>query len=167
MINLDLTTGEAQALADSVGVFESVEGHISDDLAAADAKLIAALAGTRPEPPADRYPEPAPGAATWDEAFPPLTGETAAAILDEILFDAGFARLAIETADDRLAVTIADVLEAFRGNCWDDQHDGGAHRQDLIDVNRLVRYLGDPDGDDLAEVLDLPGDDTQEGDPTR
>jgi hypothetical protein len=167
MINLDLTTAEAQALSDAVGIAENALEHLSDDLLTADAKLNLALSGDRPEPPADRYPEPAQGATTWDEAFPPLTGETAADILGEILFDAGFARLAIETADDRLAVTLADVLEAFRGNCWDDQHDGGAHRQDLIDVNRLVRYLGDPDGDDLTEVLALPHDDTQEGDPTR
>ena len=55
------------------------------------------------------------------------------------------------------------MLEAFRGNCWDDQHDGGAHRQDLVDVNRLFGYLGAPEiRDDLDDVLALVADDASD-----
>lgn len=166
MINLDLTREEAEGLSAALSTAENVNEHLTGPQAAADAKLTAALGRTVPGVAgwlADRYPDPAPGATGWDDAFPALSDETAALILGEILFGHGFAQSAIDSADNRLAVTLLDMLEAFRGNCWDDQHDGGAHRRDLIDVNRLLGYLGAPQiRDDLDEVLDLVSDDASD-----
>jgi hypothetical protein len=166
MINLDLERDEAEALSGALGTVENVNEHLTDAEARADAKVTAALAGTVSgvaEWLSDRYPEPVPGAAGWDDAFPALCDETADMILHEILFEQGFAQSAIDCADNRLAVTLLDMLEAFRGNCWDDQHEGGAHRQDLIDVNRLFGYLDAPEiRDDLDDVLALVADDASD-----
>lgn len=165
MINLDLTEAEGAALATALGVVENVNEHLTAAETSADAKLTAALAGEPPsELATDRYPEQ-PAAGTWD-AYPPLSDETARLMLHEILFDAGFMLAAIDCADSPAGVTVLDALEAFRGNCWDDQHDGGAHRQDLIDVNRLFSWLGPIAGpatialrDPFAEVHGLVSDD--------
>lgn len=162
MINLDLTRPEAEALSGALGTVENVNEHLTGAEESADAKLTAALAGQPlPEPAADRFPGPAPGAYSWAGAYPGLSVETAGQITCEILVEAGFMRAAIECADNVAGVTVLDALLAFHGNCWDDQHEGGAHRQDLIDVNRLFGWLSRPDlQDDFDEVHALVGDDT-------
>ena len=171
MINLDLTPDEADGLGMALSLAENVNEHLDEAQQSAAGKLDAALAAAagEPEPPApDRYPEPAPDAGAgapflprfWDAAYPVLTDDTARLILHEILFDAGFMRSAIDCDDSPGGVTVLDALRSFQGNCWDDQHEGGAHRQDLIDVNRLFGWLRRADlQDELGEVLALVADD--------
>lgn len=103
----------------------------------------------------------------WDKAYPPLSDEEARQILDRILFGEGEGGGFMASAIDGVAsgqaildVTVRDALEAFQGNCWDNQHDGGANKGDLIEVNRLFRWLGAPElCDDWEQVDALVPDD--------
>jgi hypothetical protein len=118
-----------------------------------------------PAPPVGRYPDPDPAAADWDAAYPPLTDEAACLLIRESLVDSEFLWLAImlPPGGERAEVTVLDAVTSFQGNCWDDQHDGGAHRRDLVDANRLLGWIGRPDlRDDYADVHSLVSDDAPE-----
>jgi hypothetical protein len=158
------TPAEIGGLSDALATAENVDEHLTRDQLAAAAKLDAAFAAA-PQPPADRYPAPDPAAADWIPAYPPLSDETACLVMQEILVDTEFLYLtAVDPpSGERGEVTLVDAVTTFAGNCWDDQHDGGAHRQNLIDANRLLIWLGRPDlTDDYNDVQSLIGDDVPE-----
>jgi hypothetical protein len=104
------------------------------------------------------------GGLTWESAFPALTDEVALGMISDIVADLGWLMIEVRAADDPLGVEVRDALRAFQGGCWDDQHDGGAHKQDLIDVNRIWLWYG-PNAytllDPLAEVLGLEDDEAR------
>jgi hypothetical protein len=163
-LTLTLEGPEVDALD---GLLDLAE-RVNDDLTEGEADLAMSLHDARAAwaataPARDLVDAaPAAGATTWQTAFPALTDDAAEMILHGILSGpAQAAAIAVQIADNPLQVTVAGMLDVFRGNCWDDQHDGGAHRQDLIDVNRLIIHLGG-EPDDLAEVLALVDDDMPE-----
>lgn len=97
----------------------------------------------------------------WSE-YPPFTEYEAQQAILEILVQQEFLVSEIEDADtpkDALKVTVQDALEAFQGNCYDDQHDGGAHKEDLILVNRVYQWAGMSELQDNCEsIQELPED---------
>src|SRR5262252_2378864 len=69
-------------------------------------------------------------------------------LLDEILIRLGWLEQAISAPDwaaQIRAVTVGDAVEAFRGNCWDDHHDGGEHKFDLLLARKVMLAIGYPE----------------------
>lgn len=157
IITLHLTPGQAADLSDAIAVSENVNEGLSDDLAGAAAALDEAVARAAATEDLDVAVDPAAGVTEWADAYPVLTDQAATALLADVMFDAGFLHHAMLSADgDGAEVTVLEIVLGFIGNCWDDQHDGGAHRRDLINANRLLGWLGRDDMQDgLAEVLAL------------
>lgn len=87
-----------------------------------------------------------------------LTDDELRACLTHILWEQGFMRSAIDCTDSReqiRAVTVADAVEAFRGNCWDDHAEGGEHKFDLLLCRKVMLALGWPaDEIDSRESID-------------
>ena len=60
-------------------------------------------------------------------------------------------------------IRVVDVVVAHRDNLWDDQHDGGAHKDDLLEANRLLLWLGYAElCDDYRSWSTLPSDEETE-----
>ena len=167
---LELTEPQVSAVSRAFNALQAAnDGQLTPDEHIAVLAVLGAWRAAEPrelpEPPPDMFPDPVPGATSWEGAYPVMTDETAISILNQILWEAEFVRAAISEAAGEgpqriLAVTVKDVLLSFQENCWADQGEGGAHRGDLIHLNRAWAYLGQPQFcDDLDEVLGLPPDD--------
>jgi len=81
-------------------------------------------------------------------------------LLDEILIRLGWLEQAISQPDlpsGIRAVTVGDAVEAFRGNCWDDHHDGGEHKFDLLLARKVMLAIGYPEAevDSRESIADL------------
>jgi hypothetical protein len=101
----------------------------------------------------------------WSQLEPFDAGDAQRAIL-EVLVDLEFLTSAMDCEDtpkQSLQVTVLGCLEDFQGNCFDDQHDGGAHREDLILVNRIYQWAGQTESqDNCASILELPEDEGED-----
>jgi hypothetical protein len=69
------------------------------------------------------------------------------------------------TSEELADLKLVDVLVSYRDNLWDDQHEGGAHKDHLLAVNQLFIWLGVPDQCDPYEMwAALPADELQDTD---
>jgi hypothetical protein len=81
------------------------------------------------------------------ETFETYTDDRQAhAILEDIL--AQYAGVACDQEDDPTRVAnlrVIDILDRYRDNLWDDQGEGGAHKDQILAVNRLFVWMGYPE----------------------
>jgi len=57
-------------------------------------------------------------------------------------------------------ITLGDIVRSYRDNLWDDEHDGGAHKQHLYDVRDVMVWMGfDPIDIDELSTIDVLEDD--------
>ena len=60
-------------------------------------------------------------------------------------------------------IRVIDILESVRENYWDDQYDGGAHKDQLAAINMLFIWMGYPERcNDYDQWDALPSDEETE-----
>jgi hypothetical protein len=107
------------------------------------------------------------GSAPADTGIEPVVEEQMREHLRHILFESGVFENNLDAPRAALAqMTLPAAVDAFIGNCWDDHHDGGEHREDLRLAYRLLEWLGvRVDQLVYAEIARL-GDHTDAGEPS-